>query len=67
MKKLGIFPTWIAVQIMRPALPKDHPWKYKMPSLSDWTERSTSVNWIFSALFWLCGMNLMFLIIVRWF
>jgi hypothetical protein len=62
MKKILVLPTWILVGILRPTFPKNHAWKHKRFSLTDWANGSTELNDTFSFSFWLGIFLLIFFI-----
>lgn len=60
MKKLLVLPTWILLGLMKPSLSKEHPWKNKKFTLTDWAKHSTDMNNYFSFLFWIGIAGLFF-------
>lgn len=53
MKKLIVLPTWIIVRLTTPLLSKEHVWKNKKFTLTDWAENGTDLTYAFSILLWM--------------
>jgi len=49
-------PTWLFYCLIRPVLPKSHPWKAPMITLEDWRRRETSLCKDFDDGFRLIGL-----------
>jgi len=64
MKQIITLPTWILYKILKPFLPKEHPWKNSKFSLSNWAENSTELNYNFSVFFWLSGFFLVYMLLL---
>jgi len=52
MRKILTLPTWVLTLILKPFLPKEHPFKSKI-TLDDWSKNSTKLNDAISLYYWL--------------
>lgn len=62
MNRLIVLPIWIMLQMFRPCLPKEHVWKARTPSLTQWAAHGTSATYLLSIFFWMCPFTMMFAI-----
>ncbi len=44
MKSFVLYPTYVLVQITKPFLPEEHPWKKNLPDYEQWVRNSTDLN-----------------------
>ena len=52
LRKIWVLPTWLLVNLMTPILPKQHIWKNRHFSLSDWSRNATNLTFGLSLCFW---------------
>jgi len=55
----AFMPTWLFYCLIRPVLPKSHPWKAPMITLEDWRRSETSLCKDFDDAFRIIGVSIL--------